>query len=117
MASIFVEVCQDDGFLNSPICAKMEILSAQCPDGAIDWVPICLLVDTDSLPTILLVVSFMVVPSASAIRSAEASQERQRRFPCLFFAKKVISPILNSSVCFELFQVPLVVYSPIHSKK
>jgi hypothetical protein len=58
MASIFVEVCQDDGFLSSPIHAMMEILSAQCPDGAIDGVPICLLIDADSLPTILLVVQF-----------------------------------------------------------
>jgi hypothetical protein len=40
MASIFVEVCRDDGFLSSPIHAKMEISSAQCPDRAIDGVPI-----------------------------------------------------------------------------
>jgi hypothetical protein len=58
MALIFVEVCQNDGFLSSPILAKMEVSSAQCPDGAIDWVHICILIHTDSLPTILLVVQF-----------------------------------------------------------
>jgi hypothetical protein len=64
MALIFVEVCQDDDFLSSPILGKMEILSAQCPDGAIDGVPICLLIDAYSLSTILLVVQF----HGSAIR-------------------------------------------------
>jgi hypothetical protein len=54
----FVEVCQDDGFLSSPILAKMDISSTQCPDRAINGVPICLLIDADSLPTILLVVQF-----------------------------------------------------------
>ncbi len=44
--------------LVAPFFAKMEILSAQCPDGAVDRVSICLLIDADSLPTILLVVQF-----------------------------------------------------------
>ncbi len=58
MASIFVEVCQDDGFLSCPILAKIKVSSAQRPDGAIDGVPICLMINADSLPTILLVVQF-----------------------------------------------------------
>ena len=60
IASTFVEICQDDGFLSSPILAKMEILSAQCPDGLVNRVTICFLIDTDSLPTIFLVVQFHV---------------------------------------------------------
>ena len=58
IASTFVEICQDDGFLSSPILAKMEVSSAQCPDGAIVWVHICILIHTDSLPPIFLVVQF-----------------------------------------------------------
>ena len=56
--STLVEVCQDDDFFGGPILVKMEVSSAQCPDGAVNRITICFLIDTDSLPPIPLVVQF-----------------------------------------------------------
>ena len=57
-----------------------------------------------------------VAPSANNISQSGASRGSMRSSPALFFLKKRTSFILNCTVCFVAFLVPLDVYSPIRSR-
>ena len=95
---------------------NVTVSSPQGPYRAKEFLAIGLVINETPFHPFFWLSSFIVAPSAVAMRDGAALRGRHLSFPYSFVLKNVMSSYLNWTVCFVLLHVPFIVYSPMRRR-